>query len=402
MHRHGVRPVNTDPAGQPLSLAECRVLVVEDNPPTCQLIKAFLSVLGIEHVFFAGDGVEGLERVPAVAPDLIILDVMMPRMDGIEFLKRLRADPDWATTPVLVQTALDSKQDRTRIYTAGANDMLTKPLNHNEFVVRVRTHLENRLLVRSHLHRIRLSAEVGTARRMQMALLPPEKLLEEIELHQGVRIQSHFETCSELGGDFWGVHRHRAEDPTFGLFSVDFSGHGLGAALNTFRLHTLMNNFRPTGDDPAEYLSMLNQQLVGLLPRGQFATMVYILADVAAGTLTYSGAGAPPPLVGDPKTGTVERLDASGIPLGMVREAQYENRQADFPAGGVLFLYSDALFETGRRDGAEFGVDDVPELFRQSLFAETDPLNHMVTDFRAKVIKSLDDDLTLVTAIRCR
>lgn len=384
----------------PVSLGACRVLVVEDNEPTQRLIAAHLAALGVGRIEFAGDGVDALAKIPGFAPDLIVLDIMMPRMNGIEFLGHLRADPDWCTVPVLVQTALDSQDDRTRVYSAGANDMLTKPLNRSELAVRVRTHLENRMLVRGYLDRLRLDAELEAARRMQEALLPPQALLDDIENRLGLHIAAHFETCSELGGDFWGVHRHRADDRDLGLFTVDFSGHGIGAALNTFRLHTLMSNFRPGNRDPAAYLATLNDRLAGLLPRGQYATMFYGILDAEEGTLTYSGAGSPPPLIGDRTSGRVTVLDASGVPLGMVKGSRYQTRVAAFPQSSVLFLYSDAFYESPRPDGSMLELAGAAALFGDCLkTAGNQPyLRCLVDAFRAGAFTgALSDDLTLLT-----
>ena len=253
-----------------VSIADCRVLVVEDNALNRRLIAAHLMAAGITNLAFATDGVEGLEKLPEFGPDLVILDIMMPRMDGFQFLEHMRADADFADVPVLVETALEQSEKRNAAFTAGANDLITKPINAVEMIARVRIHLENRLLVENLKDfRARVETELLTARAMQEAMLPTPDLMGDMEERYGLCLDAHFETSSELGGDIWGLHP--VDERRVGIFTVDFSGHGVNAALNTFRLHALMGQIGHGGDDPAEYLSAINRQLVHLLPRGQFA-----------------------------------------------------------------------------------------------------------------------------------
>jgi len=384
----------------PILINDCRVLIIDDNEHSRHLIGSILAAANIPIQEFAGDGLEGLAKVSSFEPDIIVLDIMMPRMDGLEFLNHLRRNPNWGTIPVLVQTALGSPEDRNRIYQAGATDMLTKPISAGELIMRVRTHLENRLLTRSYQNRLRLEAEINAARQMQEALLPPLALLEEIRLRTSIRIDSHFETSSELGGDYWGVH-DLAEDQ-LGIFTVDFSGHGVGAALNTFRLHAVMSNLRPHDDDPAAYLAALNNQLKPLLPSGQFATIFYGIINTRKNSLIYSAAGSPFPLIGRQGSADIKAHDAGGLPLAMKKDAAYENRHVDFPPGSFLFLYSDALIETAVTDGAVLDEDDLKALLWKSM--ETEPeaaaLERLTGKFHEMMTGSLDDDLTVVLARR--
>ncbi len=391
----------TDGAIDAPPIAESRVLVVEDNPRVQKLIEAFLLTMGIRNMAFADNGVIGLEKLPEFQPDLIILDIMMPEMNGLEFLGHLRADPEWGRLPVLVQTALGSQEDVSNIFAAGANDMLTKPLNRDEFTQRVTTHLTNRLLARAYEERLRLNGELDAARRMQEALMPPRTVIEEIFDNFGVAVDSYFQTSSELGGDFWGVRANKETDPGFAVFTADFSGHGLGAALNTFRLHTLMNYLQPDGDDPAEYLGKINRELRELLPRGQYATMFYGVIDLNADTLTFAGAAAPPPLFRAGKDGPVTALDASGVPLGMSAGTTYQDQTIDFPPGSSLFLYSDALFETERADKPPLGLDGTEALLNEA-FAQKEhgTLEYLLGMFLSEVEAPLPDDLTTVLVRR--
>ncbi|MCW8914805.1 MAG: response regulator, partial [Magnetovibrio sp.] len=161
-------------------ISEARVLIVDDNERNRMLISAFLKAANINNQEFACDGVDGLDKVDEFNPDLIILDIMMPNMDGIEFMHHLRNSADQATTPILVQTALSSPDECNRIYASGASDMVSKPINAAEMITRVRTHLQLRHLANVYQNQMRIETELNAARRMQEALLPPSSLLDEV------------------------------------------------------------------------------------------------------------------------------------------------------------------------------------------------------------------------------
>ncbi|MCW9038929.1 MAG: fused response regulator/phosphatase [Rhodospirillales bacterium] len=380
-----------------------RVLVVEDSPRNRQIIGAYLEAMGIKDLVFAEDGEEGLRLARELRPDLIVLDIMMPRMDGFEVLRHLRADPDIGDTPVLVETALEAAEERSRVFAEGATDMVTKPINGAELMARTRIHLENRHLISSlRAYRKRLDHELGSARRMQLGLMPPPKLMKALGERYDVILDGYFETSSELGGDLWGVQE--IDENRFGLFLVDFSGHGVSAALNAFRLHTLMGEIHPDPADPAAYLSRLNIRLKELIPRGQFATMLYLVLDAMTDTIIYTAAAAPRPLLGRFGAPGVTACEASGTPLGISENAVYENRVIKFARGDFLFLYSDALIESPDRDGRALGQDGAVDLLRRHVIPNVgeSPLTPMIGEFSAGLPGQVPDDLTAVWLCRPR
>ncbi|MGE5476654.1 MAG: SpoIIE family protein phosphatase [Bacteroidales bacterium] len=242
------------------------------------------------------------------------------------------------------------------------------------------------------------SDEMGVARSMQSELLPPAAELAWLAKRYGVRISGFFEPSSALGGDLWGLDP--LDDHRFMLWLADFSGHGVTAALNTFRLHTLVEHTTEDRDRPAAFLAELNQRLVGLLPRGQYATMLYGVVDVRQGRFTYAAAAAPRPVVALPGAPVVLG-DGSGLPLGVSRAAVYAERSLELPAGAVLFLASDALAESPAECGTKLGQSGVAELVRDVVTARAGEVDVdcMLAPFLATVKRPLRDDLT---AVCCR
>ena len=120
-----------------------RVLIADDNPQGVELLEAYLSETDYE-VQTAADGEETLRKVAQWQPDLILLDIMMPKISGFEVCKRLRKNPDTAGIVVLMITALVQPSDIDRAVEAGTNDFLTKPINKTELLLRVRSALQSR------------------------------------------------------------------------------------------------------------------------------------------------------------------------------------------------------------------------------------------------------------------
>lgn len=376
----------------------CRILVIDDDELIRNFIFLYLHRAGFINIEFAENGTEGLEKVESFNPDIVLLDVQMPEMDGFEVLRRLRADPRHQDLPIFMETALDSLEDRNRALAEGATNLINKPIDGDVLITGIRLQLENRMLMdQLKAYRHRLDQELSSAQAMQHELMPSHDAVNKIETRYGVSLQSHYRTSSELGGDFWGVCP--LDDDHFSIFNVDFSGHGVGAAINTFRLHTLMNERKlEKCSAPSEHMSELNRHLTTLMPVGQFATMFLGIVDMSADRLVYSGAGAPSPILMTPGSNEPVLLDASGLPLGISKSASYKDKVVDFPPGSALFLFSDALFESPDKDGDILQLKGVPGLVKDSLKdpAAANPLSRILTRFYDQATLPLDDDLTAV------
>ncbi len=141
-------PISPEPmtaSGHDPHLPPSTVLVVDDNTQNVELMQAYLETLNCV-VHTAVDGVDALEKVPKVHPDLILLDIMMPRMSGFEVCRRLKADPKTRDIPILMVTALNELGDIERGVEAGTDDFLTKPINKLELLTRVKSLLRVRHL----------------------------------------------------------------------------------------------------------------------------------------------------------------------------------------------------------------------------------------------------------------
>lgn len=143
-----------------LDVSGCRVLLVDDNEQNLELLLAYLDELGCE-LRTAIDGPEALEDVAKLPPDLILLDIMMPKMSGFQVCKKLKGSEATANIPILMVTALNEVSDVERAVEAGADDFLTKPVNRVELVTRVKTLLKVSILQKQ------LKKSMGDLRKLQ-------------------------------------------------------------------------------------------------------------------------------------------------------------------------------------------------------------------------------------------
>ncbi|NIY76254.1 SpoIIE family protein phosphatase [Thalassospira sp. HF15] len=375
------------------------ILIADDTMLSREIIASYLRADGFTNLVFAKDGEDTLAQVKAHNPDLIILDIIMPKLDGYAVCKALRADPAYATTPIIAQTALEENEGRTRIFDDGATDLILKPLNKAELIARTKIHLENRLLVQQlQAYQERTQSELELARDMQENLNPAPEHYRGVGMDYGMRISATFQMSSELGGDMWGlvpIDAHR-----LGVYIVDFAGHGLGAALNTFRLHSLIWSEQFHDQTPDAYLQVLNRRLKGLLPVGQYATMLYGIIDKQKNVFSYASAACTSPVLGNTVTGDAHYLDGSGVPLGVIRDAKYETREVPFDKDSFLLLYSDALIETTLDHGQFLSEEGLLTMLQDTVTeggADIDLAAQIADQFMDRAPAKLDDDFTIVS-----
>jgi len=145
--------------------AEARILVVDDAPFNVKLICAKLAACGYQNLDTAVDGIDALSKTYLVKPDLVLLDLMMPNMDGFGYCEHIRSDPATGHMPIIVQTALNDRDTKLRALSMGADDFLNKPLDLDEVSLRAHVHLERHFMLQD-LEEMRkcLNKELETAK----------------------------------------------------------------------------------------------------------------------------------------------------------------------------------------------------------------------------------------------
>ncbi|MCF8473854.1 MAG: fused response regulator/phosphatase [Emcibacter sp.] len=377
-----------------------RILIVDDDELHSQLIAIILTQDGFKNLFFARNGAEALERSKSIIPDMIIMDILMPGINGLDVCRTLRKIDNFRNIPIIVHTIKHSPEERAEIYDAGATDIFPKPVSEREVHNRVYMYLKYSSVVKGlRSYHNRLARDLEIARSMQDALLPRPSLLQGISKSHKIEIDFNYETSNEMGGDFWGLDV--LNDDQIFIYISDFSGHGVSASLNTFRLHSLILNYQKANmGSPAEYLEKLNHDLFKLLPVEQYATMLCGIIDVKKNIFTYAAAASTSPLKIAVGFDEVTSLDPSGFPLGMIKDATYITHEVPFKKGELLFLYSDVLTESYDQRGHMIGEDNFIKICRQasmSLHKDQNFLTRLLKFFDMLIRRPLKDDLTAVT-----
>jgi sigma-B regulation protein RsbU (phosphoserine phosphatase) len=325
-----------------IGIYDCLILVVDDTEFNRTLITAMLRQAGFRRIQHAVDGIDALQKIGDELPDLVILDIVMPGLDGFEVCRRLRADPRFSDLPVLVQTALSNTEDRNKAFQFGTTDLITKPIDRNELLARVRIHLENRVLIQDlQLYRARLESELGMAREMYNHLLPTPGLFDQISRDSGVQIRHHTAVSGELGGDLWGIIP--LADRRFGLYLLDMTGIGVSAALNAFRMHTVLHELVPLAGDPSRFLGEVNARAVDLFESGERVSVIYGVIDPNAGTFTYATAASGRPILLRCGQRAAELGDSDGAPVGESAASVFPAHVLPFGPGARLLIYNNAV-----------------------------------------------------------
>jgi sigma-B regulation protein RsbU (phosphoserine phosphatase) len=324
------------------------VLVVDDAPANIQVVNSILK--DIYKVRVATDGAKALVLAKTEPPpDLILLDVIMPGMDGYEVCARLKADPATADIPVIFLTVQAESEDETHGFEVGAVDYIHKPFSPAVVKARVQTHLVLRgireLLARQ-LNALR--KELETARQIQLSILPTQ--LPQIKR---LDIAARYIPANSIGGDFYDFIV--IDEQHLGILIADVSGHGMAAALISSMLKIALSTQVANAADPAKVLFGLNQALCGKFDH-HFVTASYLFVDLEKRILTYAGAGHPPMWLWGPATEGVLEVAENGLFLGTFPWATYSSVQLPLSEDIWILLYTDGVSEAANSAEEEFGT----------------------------------------------
>jgi len=382
-----------------------KVLLVEDEPGDARLVEYALRmsnapIFQVKHVSTLSAAIAHIQSDETV--DVVLLDLSLPDSSGISTVSRMQEAA--SKTPIVIMTGMDDPRFAAYALEAGAQDYLIKTDDPEKTVSRaIRyaiTRMASQIERQALLERIaeqqrRLVEEVEAARAMQFDLLPRPERVDLRLAALGIEVESFFEPSSGIGGDLWGCLDCGGGRMSFYCF--DFTGHGIGAALNVFRLHALISDHwdprRPVG----EILQLLGSSLRGLLGRGQFATMFLCTVDCERNELEWASAGAPAPLLINDHSGEFRFLDARGVPLGLSKAPHYTEHREAFPPGSSLLMYSDAITDAPMSDDLMLAEAGLTQLVSDAM-AEHGGLRvaDLIDRLYATVRTPLEDDLTAV------
>jgi serine phosphatase RsbU (regulator of sigma subunit) len=373
-------------------LSDCRVLVVDDVKANVDMLREALR--GDFKLSVALDGEAALRAVERTPPDLVLLDIVMPGIDGYEVCRRLRADPATREIPVMFLSSLEDVTDKARGFELGGNDYLTKPFEILEVKARVRSLLK----AKAYTDAVRAAQErdLAIAREIQMGILPSD--LASLGRGSGLDIHATIEPARQVGGDLFEVLR--AADDRLVVAVGDVCGKGIPAALFMAVTVTLLRTLARQVVGPAEILARMNEELTSQNPRGMFVTMVCL--EVRGGRVTCANAAHDSPLLVGASGSPRPVFPSSGMVLGLFPGREYANETLDLGAGDTLVIYTDGVTEAGNAADAQFGQERLQECFAQgaapTAAATVDRLLGAVRSFAGGAPQS--DDITILALRR--
>ncbi len=324
------------------------ILIVDDTPINIGVISGALK--DIYKTKVATNGEKALTIASGEQkPDLILLDVMMPGMDGYEVCRRLKADPNTQKIPVIFLTGQTGTEDETRGFEVGAVDYIHKPFSEAVVKARVHTHL---MLQEAHeqiaRQLVEINIELEMARQIQLSILP-----RNTPKIQGLSIVARYLPMTSVAGDFYDFII--VDEKRVGILVADVSGHGLPSALIASMLQVALTAQAAHASEPERVLSGLNQALCGKFEHN-FVTAAYMFIDVEKKIISYAGAGHPPLLFWHQLTGKVSPVVENGLVLGMFSEATYASLRMPIQTNDRVVLYTDGIPETKNAEEQEFGT----------------------------------------------
>jgi sigma-B regulation protein RsbU (phosphoserine phosphatase) len=310
-----------------------KVLVVDDERTNLALLTSTLRNEGHE-VLSASNGADALELAKTHKPDIVLLDILMPGMDGFEVLENLKRMEGMARVPVLFLTGLEDIESKLRGFSKGAVDYITKPFHQEEVRARLRIHLQlahaQKALIEEQGHRLHSLEQA-----QKCLLRRPEEVPE-------ARFSVLFKSREEAGGDLYDVVV--SSDGIHGYFVADASGHDVGTSLVAAGARALLRQNATPIYSPEETFRLVNDALVGWIPLGKYLTASYARLNRFTGQLITVSAGHPPPLLMR-HDGTCELLEAPGDVLGAFNGASFGRVERKLRKGDRLVLYTDGLVE---------------------------------------------------------
>lgn len=371
------------------------ILVVDDTPANLTLMTGLLQ--GTYQVRAAISGHKALKIAGSDSqPDLILLDIMMPEMDGHEVCRRLKADPKTAEIPIIFLTAMSEIHDEEKGLKLGAVDYITKPVSPPIALARIHTHItiyqQRKALIESQL---KLAAELSEAADYIANALPAE-------MDGAITSRWKHIPSSSLGGDAFGYHW--IDHNHLAIYLLDVCGHGVGSALMSVSAINVLRTQSLTAADfksPSSVLAAINNAFLMEEHNNKFFTMWYGVYGRTSHTLKYASAAHPPAfLITEDTAGKVEfhELTTRNTAIGFLEDASFKEDSIQLQKSNKIYVYSDGVYEIEKSSGEMVTLEEFTNIIK-NLTDVSKPQTDIILNTMEKLKRfqgSFEDDFSLL------
>jgi sigma-B regulation protein RsbU (phosphoserine phosphatase) len=371
-------------------LSDCRVLLVDDAKANLDIL---VEGLKSDHkLSLALNGEMALQIAVRTPPDLVLLDIVMPGLDGYEVCRRLRQMPETAEVPIMFLSSLEEVQNKTRGFEAGANDYLTKPFEMLEVKARVRSLLKAKAY--NDAAKEQIASELRVAREIQMGMLPHD--FAAVEHAYRVGLGAVLEPAREVGGDLYGICAAGPERLV--IFLGDVSGKGIPASMFMVRAISLARLLAREIAEPERILARLNDELAADNPSGMFVTFLCGVFEPRSRRLALANAGHCRPVLLPADGAARWAVEHLGTALGFEPSLEFKRTDLSLHEGDGLILYTDGVTEAFNPEeecyGSERLLADAGAVAGQSARAMTAGLLQKVRAFAGTAAQA--DDIAIL------
>jgi phosphoserine phosphatase RsbU/P len=376
-------------------LSESRILIVDDAKANVDILVHALR--DDYKLSVALDGAAALRSVEKSAPDLVLLDIVMPGIDGYEVCRQLRSHESTREVPVMFLSSLEDVANKAQGFEVGGNDYLTKPFEMLEVKARVRSLLK----AKAYADAVReaMARDLRIAREIQMGILPVDP--SAITNGSGLDVYAVVEPAREVGGDLYEVLR--VSDKRIVVALGDVSGKGIPAALFMAVAVTVLRTLARQIAEPDEILSRLNDELAEQNPRGMFVTLQCLVFDLESGRVSCAGAGHHELAIVSPGRKPRLACASSGRPAGLMPVNPITRETLTLEPGDTFVLFSDGVSEAISVSDEFYGEERLLSVLESTAGATAvETVTSVLSDVRAFAAGAKQSDDITVLAARYR
>lgn len=351
--------MRTSMFGQDTYCPSLKIMVVDDNPGNLKMMRSALEMDG-HAVITASSGEEALARFDHELPDVVLMDVKMPGIGGIEATRRLRELAGDRWMPILFVSALSDVEDMVRGLKAGGDDYLPKPVNLELMLAKICA-LQRIAALQEKLRRANASLEAYRAsaeQDMNLARTVMERMIGSASMEvEGVELW--LSPAAELSGDL--LVARKGGDGSIYVLLADAMGHGLPAAIPVMPLIQVFSAMTREGCAVSTIVREMNVRLKAFLPCGNFVAVTLVKIDRASRIIDIWNGGNPAAMLVDADGKVIQRFASRQLALGILSDQEFDagTEVCQWVGAQCLSFYSDGLADACNRQGVPFGEERI-------------------------------------------